>query len=254
MTVESSATSPVAAAASAARSRIDRIQVLVELTDTPTLRVYEAAFAASPAASPAAREAAARAAAQAQEQRIKDAQASLSRAVAELGGRELYRVRRSFNGMSVLVGPDQLAALRELPGVKAVYPRVPATEAGSREVAVHSAESAPAPSHDGSVVAASGMRAYRDPRTGRLTSHPTDAQVRDLERLIGDALSESQEGLEVRTAPDGSKYVDLQGRFQSISVATFDTDSGTRLHCTDRRQGARRLLLDSPASTPVEEE
>lgn len=249
---EPSATSPVAAA-SAARTSIDRIQVLVELTDTPSLRAYEAALASS-AAEPAVREAAARAAERMQDQRIKEAQASLSGALARLGAREVYRVRRSFNGISVLVTPDKLAALRELAGVKAIYPRQPRSEAGSSHVAARPPEGAPAPPHPESSVSASGMRAYRDPQTGRLTPSPTDAQVRELDRLIGEALDDSSEGLEVQTAPDGSKYVDLRGRFQSVSLATVQPDGGIRLHCTDRQQDAKRLLLDPAASSKPEEE
>jgi hypothetical protein len=247
---EPAATAPVGAAG----PRVERLQVLVELTDTPALRVYEAALAASPGAEPAARETAARAAERAQDLKIKEAQASVSKALAGLGARELYRVRRSFNGMSVLVSPEKLAALRELAGVKAIYPRGPGEEARPRGVSAHSAERAPAPPHEGPAASGSGLRAYRDPQTGRLTSQPTDAQVRDLERLIGEALDDSTEGLEVQTAPDGSLYLDLQGRFQSVSLATVEPNGRVRLHCTDRARDAKRLLLEPAAPPAVEKE
>jgi hypothetical protein len=231
----------------------ERVQVLVELVDTPSQRVYEAALAGSASTEPAVREAAARAAAREQEKKIKEAQDSLAQGLSALGGRELYRVRRSFNGISVLLSPDKLTALRGLSGVKAIYPRLSSSDAGPVRVAEGAAEPSPARSADRASASAAGMRAYRDPKTGRLTSSPTDAQVRELDRLLGETLNDSSEGLEVQIAPDGSKYVDLQGRFQSLSVATASPDGRTRLHCGHRLEHARRLLLE-PDATGEEKE
>jgi hypothetical protein len=244
---EPAATAPVGAAG----PKVERLQVLVELTDTPALRVYEAELAASTGAEPAARQAAARAAERAQDRKIKEAQASLSKALAGLGARELYRVRRSFNGIGVLVSPEKLPALRELAGVKAIYPRRPLAESGPPRVArTQATPAAPGPP---SAVSSSGRRAYRDPETGRLTASPTDAEVSELDRLIDEALDDSTEGLEVQTAPDGSLYLDLQGRFQSVSLATVEPNGRVRLLCTDRPLDAKRRLLD-PAASPAEEE
>jgi hypothetical protein len=151
----------------------------------------------------------------------------------------------------VLVSPEKLPALRELAGVKAIYPRRPRAESGPPRVArTQATPAAPGPP---SAVSSSGRRAYRDPETGRLTASPTDAEVSELDRLIDEALDDSTEGLEVQTAPDGSLYLDLQGRFQSVSLATVEPNGRVRLLCTDRPLDAKRRLLD-PAASPAEEE
>jgi hypothetical protein len=169
-----------AADACPAPASLGRVQVLVELADMPALRAYEAALASASAGEPAAREAAARAAERAQDQKVKEAHAAAARELAALGARELYRVRRSFNGISVVVDAHKLDALRGLPGVKAVYRRT----SGAAEAALVPAESAAGTSPAASRTAApgAGLRAYGDPATGRLTEAPTEAQVRELDK------------------------------------------------------------------------
>jgi Peptidase inhibitor I9 len=169
-----------AADACPAPASLGRVQVLVELADMPALRAYEAALASASAGEPAAREAAARAAERAQDQKVKEAHAAAARELAALGARELYRVRRSFNGISVVVDAHKLDALRGLPGVKAVYRRT----SGAAEAALVPAESAAGTSPAASRTAApgAGLRAYGDPTTGRLTEAPSEAPVRELDK------------------------------------------------------------------------
>ena len=77
---------------------------------------------------------------------------------------------------------------------------------------------------------AGGMRVHVDPRTGRPTSAPDAASRQMLEdamrREMGDALSTSSDGLvEVASpVPGGGVMINLQGRFQSASVASVDGD------------------------------
>jgi hypothetical protein len=231
---ESSPSSRVASEMCAANPSAARIQVLVELADTPALAVYRASLAASTFPDPAQKEASARTAERAQDRRIKEAQASVGAALAGLGARELYRVRRSFNGIAVAIGSDKLDALRTLAGVKAIYPRTDARTDASAPAPRQGAEASaskqsPQPANTG-FPAASGLRAYVDP-TGRLTSSPTDAQVNELDRLLGDPVNQSSEGLEVVTHADGSEVVVLHGRFQNYSTATLTPGGGVRLRC-----------------------
>jgi hypothetical protein len=223
-----------------------RVQVLVELADTPALRAYEASLASASAASPAEREATARAAERAQDQKIKDAQAALSRDLAALGARELYRVRRSFNGISVVVGAETIDALRALPGVKAVYPRLTGTVEAADVPAVGSSPSSPV-SRPADAGSAAALRAYVDPATGRLTEAPSEAQVRELDKSVGELASRSSEGLEAVTQPDGTQLVDLQGRFRSLSTATVSPTGALRLDCLDGRpRGGPASRTSSP--------
>jgi uncharacterized repeat protein (TIGR01451 family) len=67
----------------------------------------------------------ARSAAEARLQSIAAAQDAVAPDLARLGAREIYRVRRALNGIAVLASPEQAAALRGLPGVRAVRPIEP---------------------------------------------------------------------------------------------------------------------------------
>lgn len=59
-----------------------------------------------------------------------------------------------------------------------------------------------------------GMLYYRDPETGELGMPPAGT----MRAMQVDAMNFSHEGLEVQILPDGSKMVDLQGRFQMSST------------------------------------
>ncbi len=74
----------------------------------------------------------------------------------------------------------------------------------------------------------SGVLYYRDPETGELTTPPAD-MARLLQR---DSANFSDQGLEMIIKPDGTKMVDLQGRFQMSSVIKTDADGHITHHCT----------------------
>jgi uncharacterized repeat protein (TIGR01451 family) len=67
----------------------------------------------------------AQAAAESRLRSIAAAQEGVAPALARLGGREIYRVRRALNGIAVLASPDLAAAFRRLEGVRAVRPIEP---------------------------------------------------------------------------------------------------------------------------------
>jgi subtilisin family serine protease len=106
----------------AATTSDGEIGVFVELTDAPAATVYADKLESS--LQP--REAAvteATSAARTQLAKINRAQETLAATL--LGGKydatEIYRVQRVLNGIAVSVPPGQLAALRQLPGIKAVH-------------------------------------------------------------------------------------------------------------------------------------
>lgn len=72
-----------------------------------------------------------------------------------------------------------------------------------------------------------GLLYYRDPETGELGVPP--AHVARAMQL--DATNFSDAGLELVELPDGSKMIDLQGRFQMSSVIEPGAD-GLVQHCT----------------------
>jgi len=70
------------------------------------------------------------------------------------------------------------------------------------------------------------------PKTSALARSATTTQPAQLEALLVQMTSESSEGLTAVTQADGSKRVDLEGRFMSVAVATPTSDGGTKVTCT----------------------
>ncbi len=101
-------------------------QILVELLDPPGAVVWAAALADRSVSREQARQNAI-SATHSQISRIAAAQDSLAArlAGAPFHGREIYRIRRALNAIALFADADQLAAMRRLPGVKAVHLLVP---------------------------------------------------------------------------------------------------------------------------------
>jgi subtilisin family serine protease len=103
-----------------------RVEVVVELSDTPATEVY-ALELARPSIS--AEQATARAAAVAQQHlaQIESAQRTLQTRLESpaIGAKVLYRTQRVFNGIAVRVDAEKIDQIRELPGVTAVFPLIP---------------------------------------------------------------------------------------------------------------------------------
>ncbi len=75
-----------------------------------------------------------------------------------------------------------------------------------------------------------GMRAYFDPKTGKLGFPPAD-QAAPPSAAEQSAHSTSAQGLVVVPAPGGGQMVDLQGRFQSSMTATLKPDGTVKTDC-----------------------
>jgi hypothetical protein len=92
------------------------------------------------------------------------------------------------------------------------------------------------------------MRAYIDPETGELTTgiEPTES-VLSLNPDLQNALSQDSEGLVPEYHADGSVSLDLQGRFQSASIARIGKD-GKVIICTDNVAGAEQGLTETTSN------
>lgn len=92
---------------------------------------------------------------------------------------------------------------------------------------------------------------YRDPQTGEVTTPPPEV-ARALQQK---ALNFSNEGLEMVVLPDGTKKVDLQGRFQMTSVVKTN-NKGERVHYCTAHPGeltdAEHLALHDNSNDVVE--
>lgn len=94
-----------------------------------------------------------------------------------------------------------------------------AGDQAKRTVAGTQAVKIPVGGHSGAA-----QRIYRDPVTGEFTTPPAGVQEIPQQFQQTPGGDTSAEGLDVVTHPDGSKSVDLQGRFQSTVFATIDKD------------------------------
>jgi hypothetical protein len=100
-----------------------------------------------------------------------------------------------------------------------------------------------------SAVAEAGMMAYIDPETGELTTGPAPASEVEVDADLKNALRRDDTGLEVVTHADGSKSMDLQGRYQHVSVIRID-ENGLMTVCTDNMASVAHNLSNQPVSHP----
>lgn len=99
--------------------------------------------------------------------------------------------------------------------------------------------------------AAAGLRAFVDPEHGGVRA-PTAAEMAAVSADLAAKLSRSSEGLTVVKHPDGRKSVDLQGRFQSVAVATIGADGRPRVACLQDAGEAAARLAGEPAASREE--
>ena len=96
------------------------------------------------------------------------------------------------------------------------------------------------------------VRAYIDPETGTLTqSHAYGNASADAE--VENALNRSTVGLVEVTHPDGHVSVDLQGRFQSASVARINADGQIETSCVETQAEADTFLNDAATQNQDDE-
>ena len=75
-----------------------------------------------------------------------------------------------------------------------------------------------------------GLNVVKDPETGKLRG-PDRAEAA---KFGGPAINRSVEGLKPEVLPSGATVMNLQGRFQSYTVATRNSDGVIQLECKNR--------------------
>lgn len=115
------------------------------------------------------------------------------------------------------------------PATAPAAPAAPSRTAAPRAAAPPHAAAAPAaaaavPPH------AAGMLVGIDPETGRL-GRPSQAFRERVASENAQALDRSMEGLTVVTRPDGSKAIDLKGRFQEYMVVRIAPNGRKKETC-----------------------
>ena len=92
-----------------------------------------------------------------------------------------------------------------------------------------------------------GMMAYIDPETGDLTTGPAPAGQLDIDPELQNALRHDDAGLQVETRADGTKVLNLQGRYQHVSIIHID-EHGVKTVCTDNAASAAHNLNHTPVT------
>lgn len=109
-------------------------------------------------------------------------------------------------------------------------------------VAQKSVSPKPAAADDGyTYVPFAGQTVAIDRQTGKLRP-PTPEEARRLAEGLKNFLSRSDQGLTIVTHPNGAQSVDLQSRFQSVTLAKINRDGSTSEKCVTSMHEARTFL------------
>lgn len=106
-------------------------------------------------------------------------------------------------------------------------------------------ESQPKAAPVGSTAPRGGMRAYKDPVTGKYVEPPAESASSPAPEQIAepDVIRRAPTGgVLLAPTPDGGTMLQLQGEFRSYSTATKDEDGKIGVHCNQQK----------PPSAPAE--
>lgn len=98
---------------------------------------------------------------------------------------------------------------------------------------------------------APGLWIFLDPETGLITDRPSPEQAAAMRAQVSSLVNESTAGLVARTYPDGSKSLDLRGRFQSVSILTLTPTGEPKVTCAETTDEALGALLPGIRPTPT---
>jgi hypothetical protein len=96
----------------------------------------------------------------------------------------------------------------------------------------------------------SAARVYIDPKTGHMSGPPAGVEPPGLSIALQKKLSRSDRGLEKRLLPNGAMLVNLQGRFQNMSVVTIAPDGEPHITCNHSVDEAEHALAHGEGDRP----
>ena len=112
--------------------------------------------------------------------------------------------------------------------------------------------SKPAKKANTETVTVAGRKVAIDRKTGKLRK-PTPAESRALGAALKNLVSRSTEGLTVVERPNGTKSVDLKGRFQSATVITRNADGTISEKCVQDEAAAKAAIENRKATRSTAE-
>jgi hypothetical protein len=94
-------------------------------------------------------------------------------------------------------------------------------------------------------------RVFINPETGKLGGPPPGVEPPGLSIATQNRLSRSSDGLQTQQLPDGTVLMNLQGRFQNMSVVTLDEHGEAHLICSHSVDHLEKAITHS-ADLPIE--
>ncbi len=142
-----------------------------------------------------------------------------------------------------------LTGLLTVGGLGTVAAETPSTPPASAAVP----ESTPPPAAAAPAPPMTGLRAFIDPETGELIEPPLAAKGQlTLSPETQAALSQSSAGLSQVVLPDGTAFVRLEGRFQSMVFATVDAAGQVTISHRPPVPEAAMTATHAPAESEAE--
>lgn len=97
-----------------------------------------------------------------------------------------------------------------------------------------------------------GMRVYVDPESGALVDRPVTQEQKDAATADAALFRQDDSGLTLVTHPDGSKSVDLEGRYELATQIHKSANGAVSYSCNDAahlEQGTHAHAQLAPAAT-----
>lgn len=94
------------------------------------------------------------------------------------------------------------------------------------------------------------LKAYLNPETGEIEVRASTSADVSIDPETQNALRRDDDGLVKIRHADGSVSMDLQGRYQSVSVVRVNADGTTTITCTDDAKAAEQAL-NGPVAAPT---
>ena len=112
-------------------------------------------------------------------------------------------------------------------------PPAAANKESKKDPPAPAAEAAPQGQPSSGAAPAAGLRVVKDPETGKLRG----LDRAEAAKFGGPAMNRSIEGLRPERRSNGVTVVDLEGRFQSYTVATRKSTGGFEIECQNTAPG-----------------
>jgi hypothetical protein len=96
----------------------------------------------------------------------------------------------------------------------------------------------------------SGQQAAADTKAQKVRP-PTQEEIQTLLEGMKSYVNQSTQGLQVKRTASGAQYVDLDGRFENLSVAKIGADGKVETECVNNITDAKKFLESKDTRKPA---